>query len=136
MSYLLSAVVFCISKEASFQIILIHLRIVSHKRNILKQCRPRSDATGRRFCSGSTLFTLSTRIYMKHGINKKKTKTDTPSIGNGPVQRLDVEKSIGHKWVKQFSSATKWAASSETRKFRRFRSSCACAFGRLYPMIL
>ena len=71
-SYLLSVVVFCISKEASFQIILIHLRIVPHKMDIFKQWT--SDATGRGFCSGSTLFTLNTRILMKHGINRKKNK--------------------------------------------------------------
>ena len=44
---------------------LAHLCLASHKRDIGKQCRPRSDAEER-----SMLFALSTGISLKHGNNK------------------------------------------------------------------
>ena len=58
----------------------------SQKRDIGKQCRPRTDTTERGVCSESTIFALSAGISVKHGDNKKYP--DTPSTGNGPVQKL------------------------------------------------
>ena len=46
-----------------------HLYLVSNKRNIGKQWRPRSDAAERGVWSGSTLFALNTCISVKHGDN-------------------------------------------------------------------
>ena len=46
--------------------ILTHLCLASNKRDIGKQCRPRSDATERSVWSWSTLFALSTEIAIKH----------------------------------------------------------------------
>ena len=43
--------------------VLSHLCFASHRRDIGKQCRPRSDAAKRGVCSGSTLFALSTGIF-------------------------------------------------------------------------
>ena len=71
---------------------LTHLSLISHKRGIGKQCRPRSDAAE----SGSTMFALSTGIFIKI---IKTYQTDTHYIGNGPVRRVKVEESIQHKWV-------------------------------------
>ena len=72
---------------------LIHLSPASYKTDIGKQCRPRSDAAERGVWSGSTLFTLSTRISIKMVI----IKLDTPYIGNGPVQRAEIGESTRHK---------------------------------------
>ena len=44
--------------------------LASHKMEIDKQCRPRSDATERGVWSGSTLFALSPEIPTKLGNNK------------------------------------------------------------------
>ena len=63
---------------------LTHISLASHKKDIAKQCRPRSDAAERGFWSGSTLFASSSEIYTKHDNNKKQP--DTLYIGNGPVQ--------------------------------------------------
>ena len=46
---------------------LTHLCIVSDKRDIGKQCRPRLDAAEQ---SGSPLFALNAGIFIKHGNNK------------------------------------------------------------------
>ena len=63
---------------------LTHLSIMSHKRDICKQCRLRSDATEGGVWSGSTLFALNTFfLYIKHGNNKN---TRHPYIGNGPSE--------------------------------------------------
>ena len=47
----------------------------------------------------STLFALSLEISTKHDNNKNKQ--DTPHIRNRPVQRVEVEDSILHKWAKK-----------------------------------
>ena len=44
--------------------LLTHLSLASHKRDIGKQCRPRSDATERGVCPGGTLFPLNTGMYI------------------------------------------------------------------------
>ena len=81
-------------------IILTHLCLAFHKRDIGKQCRPRSDATEHGVWSGFTLFALITGISIKHGNNKKNNQTlRTPSIGNGPVKRVEVETVTRHKWI-------------------------------------
>ena len=50
---------------------LITLELVlTHIRDIGKQCRPRSDAAERGVSSGSTLFALSSDISIKHDNNK------------------------------------------------------------------
>ena len=49
---------------------LTHLSLASHKWDIDKLCRPWADAAERGVRSGSTLFTLSSDIYTKHGNNK------------------------------------------------------------------
>ena len=46
----------------------------SHKWDIGKQCRPRSDAAERGVWSGYTLFGLSSKVSSKHG-NKKTNQT-------------------------------------------------------------
>ena len=46
----------------------------------------------------STLFALSTGIFVNHGNNKNLP--GIPFTGNGPVQRVKVEESSRHKWVK------------------------------------
>ena len=48
-------------------ITLTHLCLESHKRNIGKQCRPRSDATERGVCSGFTLLAFNTETSIKRG---------------------------------------------------------------------
>ena len=49
--------------------------LVSHKMDIGKQCRPRSDAEECDSWSWSALFVLMTGIVMKHGTNKNQTVT-------------------------------------------------------------
>ena len=71
--------------------------MASHKRDISKQCRPRSDAAERGVWSGSTLFALSTGISVNHGNNKNFP--DSPFTRNGPVQRVMVEEATQNKWV-------------------------------------
>ena len=44
------------------QILLTHISLASHKRDIGKKCRPRSGAAERGLWSGSTLFALSSDI--------------------------------------------------------------------------
>ena len=51
---------------------LTHLYLVSHKRDIGKQCRSRSDAAERGVWLESTLFALNTRVSLKPDTNKKK----------------------------------------------------------------
>ena len=68
------------------------------KRDIGKQCRPRSDAAERGVWSGSTMFALRSEISTKHDNNNNWP--DTSYIGNGLVQWLEVEESTRHKWVK------------------------------------
>ena len=60
----------CRSRSAYVHVILTHLSLASHKRNIGKQCRPRSDAAERCVRSGSTLFALNSEISTKHDKNK------------------------------------------------------------------
>ena len=43
-------------------------------------------------------FAFSSEISTKHG--NDKNQPDTLYIGNGPVQRVKVEESTLHKWVK------------------------------------
>ena len=64
---------------------------LTHKWDIGKQRRPRSDAADRAVWSGSTLFALSTGISVNHGKNKKKLSR--------PVQRVKVEESTRHQWI-------------------------------------
>ena len=47
--------------------VFTHLSLVSHKRDIGKQCRLRSDAAERGVWSGSTLFALNMEISTKDG---------------------------------------------------------------------
>ena len=68
---------------------LTHLCLASHKWDIGKPFRPRSDAAERGVWSGSKLFALSSEISTKHDNNKNLL--DTPYIGNEPVQRFEVE---------------------------------------------
>ena len=50
---------------------LTSLSLASHKRDIGKQCRPRSDVAERGVWSGSTLFALSSETPTKQGYDKK-----------------------------------------------------------------
>ena len=59
-----------------YSVILTHLCLASHKWDISKQCRPRSDAADRGVWSGSTRFALTTGISIKHGYNQNWP--DTP----------------------------------------------------------
>ena len=77
---------------------LTHLCLASHKMDIGKLCRPRSDATKRGVWSGSTLFALTRGISIYYCTNRNSP--DTPSIGNGSVQRVKVVEYTRHKWVK------------------------------------
>ena len=77
---------------------LTHLSLVSHKRDIGKQCRPRSDAAERGVWSESTLFALTSEISTTH--DNSKNWPDTLCIKNGPVQRVKIEEFTQHKWVK------------------------------------
>ena len=70
--------------------LLTHLCSASHKRDIGKQCRPRSDAAQRGVWSGSTLFALGS------GITLKQSQHRHPAIGNKPVQRVIAEESTRH----------------------------------------
>ena len=54
---------------------LTYLCLASHKRDIGKQCGPRSDAAKRGVWSRSTLFVLITGLSIKHGNNNKKKPT-------------------------------------------------------------
>ena len=78
---------------------LTHLSLASHKRDICKQCRPRSDATLGGIWSGSTLFALISETPIKRG--NIENYPDTPYIGNKPVKKVEVEDSTWHKWVKK-----------------------------------
>ena len=57
---------------------LTHLFLVSHKRDIGKQCRPRSNAAERDLWSASILFALNIGASVKYNNDNK---------------------SIEHKWV-------------------------------------
>ena len=83
---------------ASSNAILTHLSLASHKRDIDKQSRPRSDAAKRGVCSGSTLSALSLEISTK--LKNNKNYPHITYIGNGPVQRHKVNESTRNKWVK------------------------------------
>ena len=50
--------------------ILTQLYQDSHKKDIGKQCRPRSDAAECGIWSGPVLFALNKWIFIKHGNNK------------------------------------------------------------------
>ena len=52
---------------------LTDLCLASHKRDIGKQCRPRSDAAERGVWSGSTLFAISLEISIKYGNSENQT---------------------------------------------------------------
>ena len=58
---------------------LTHLSLASHKKDIGKQCKPRSDAAERGVWSGSTLFALNSEIPTKQNIIMIKTN-QTPLI--------------------------------------------------------
>ena len=49
-----------------------HLCLVSHKMDLGKQCRPRSDAADCGIYSGSKLFAFRTEISIKHNNNKNE----------------------------------------------------------------
>ena len=57
-----------------------------------------------KFCKQSTSSAFNTRISIKHGNNKNNP--DTLFIGNGPGQRVKVEKSTRHRWVNTGSFGT------------------------------
>ena len=57
-------------KTTTFWSHITHLSLASYKRDIGKECRPRSDAAERSVRSGSTLFALSKGISVNHGNNK------------------------------------------------------------------
>ena len=57
------------SAQISFRY-LNHLCLSSHKWDIGKQYKPRSDAAERGVWSGSTLFAFTTGISIKHGNNQ------------------------------------------------------------------
>ena len=63
---------YCFARQNA---VLTHLSLFSHKWDIGKQCRPRSDAAKRGVWSGSTLFALSSKISTKHANNKKTNQT-------------------------------------------------------------
>ena len=71
----------------------------SLKRDIGKQCRSRSDAAERGVWSGPSLFSLNTGISIKQGNNTKNNQTPL-LLEMEPVQRVQVEVSTRHKWVK------------------------------------
>ena len=50
---------------------LTHTSLASHKRDIDKQYKPRSDAAERGVWSGSTLFALRSDLSTKHDNNNK-----------------------------------------------------------------
>ena len=79
---------------------LTNLSLASHKRDIGKQCRPKSDVTLCDIWSGSALFALSPEISTKHN---NKNQSNTPYIGKGPDPRDKAEESAWHKWVKPTS---------------------------------
>ena len=56
--------------------------------------------------SVSTLFALNTVISIKHGNHKKLTRY--PAIGNKSIQRVIVEESSRHKWVKAELTNCSW----------------------------
>ena len=104
-------------------LVLTYLSLASHKRDTSKQCRPRSDAAERGVWSGSTLFALNSEISTKHdnnNNNKKQQQPNTPYKGNGPLQRVKVEESTQHTWVKFFNkhlrvSENCWMAGTRCR---------------------
>ena len=69
--------------------ILTHLSLASEERDFGKQCGPRSDAAERGVWSGSTLFTLSTKL------------TGHPYCWKWTCQKHGVEEYTRHKWVKR-----------------------------------
>ena len=61
----------CINFAKINSYFLTHLCLASHKWDIGKQCRPRSDAAECGIWSGPALFAVSTGISIKHGYIKK-----------------------------------------------------------------
>ena len=61
---------FSMKKKNNKKKYLTHLSLASHKRDIGRQCRPRSDAAECGVWSGSTLFALNSEISLKYGNNK------------------------------------------------------------------
>ena len=59
--------------------LLTHLSLASHKRDIGKQYRLRSDAAECDVYTGSTLLALSSEISTEYD---NKNQPDTPDIGN------------------------------------------------------
>ena len=59
-----------VERGPNYYLALTHLSLASHKRDIGKQCRPRSDATEWGVWSGSTLFALISEISTKHDNDK------------------------------------------------------------------
>ena len=69
---------------------------MSHKSDIDKQCRARSDVA-KHVWSGSTVFAFNTEISIRHGYDRNYP--DTCSIENGPFQGVKVELSSWRKWI-------------------------------------
>ena len=65
---------------------LTHLFLAFHKRDIGRQCRPRSDAAEVSVWSRSTLFASRTGISVKHGYN-----TNWPDIPYVEINRILLE---------------------------------------------
>ena len=81
-------------------ICLTHLSLASHKRDIGKQCRPRSDAAECRMWHLIRVYTVCIKYRYLYKTCNNKNWPGTPYIGNGLVRRMKVEESILHKWVK------------------------------------
>ena len=92
---------FCTSKTG-----LTHLCLTSYKRDICKQCRPRSYAAERRVWSGSTLFAVTFESFNNKSDNDNFHIT-TLWLYNGPIQSSWRENSLKffrYKWVKPQAS--------------------------------
>ena len=97
---------------------LTHLCLASRKRDIGKQCRPKSDAAEYSIWPGSTLFALNTGISLKYGNNKNYT--DSPSIENGPIWWVVVESPFGINGLRRSVS---WCSDSQRYLYTRAREN-------------
>ena len=73
--------------------------LASHKSDISKQCRPRSEA--QQNWSGPTLFGYQEFLFEIKW--KWKSTSSTPKFGNGLVQLIMMEKSTGQIWVNRLA---------------------------------
>ena len=103
--YVYSDIVIFIIKKIFLAATLVLLRmnylyLAPHKRDINKQCRPRSVAADQGLHSLHEIqeFLLNMVIIL--------ITSQTYCIGNGPVQRAMVEESTRHKLVNNFFSQT------------------------------